>query len=209
MKAEPTPSKYDIILLQRYEQGVGGKFQKMADVSKIRKFKDAADYTRNFIVQEEIDKYLPGGRHFIDEAEINRCITDVAEKPVDPARVREIIAKSESTCETLLPEETAVLMSASSDPALFEEMCAAAGRIKKKVYDNRIVVFAPLYMSNLCVNGCRYCGFREGNDQQKRRVLTMDELKEEIDRSTSSPDASATSDSSPSTASIRRHRPST
>jgi hypothetical protein len=54
MKAEPTPSKYDIILLQRYEQGVGGKFQKMADGSKIRKFKDAADYTRNFIVQEEI-----------------------------------------------------------------------------------------------------------------------------------------------------------
>ena len=181
MKAEPTPSKYGIIHSQRYEQGVGGKFQKMADVSKIRKFKDAADYTRNFIVQEEIDKYLPGGRHFIDEAEINRCITDVAEKPVDPARVREIIAKSESTCETLLPEETAVLMSASSDPALFEEMRAAADRIKHKVYDNRIVMFAPLYMSNLCVNGCKYCGFREGNDQQKRRVLTMDELKEEID----------------------------
>ena len=153
----------------------------MADVSKIRKFKDADDYRRNFVVQEEIDKYLPGGRHFIDEAEINRCITEVAEKPADPVRVREIIAKSESTCETLLPEETAVLMSASSDPAIFEEMRAAADRIKHKVYDNRIVMFAPLYMSNLCVNGCKYCGFREGNSAQKRRVLTMDELKEEID----------------------------
>ena len=43
----------------------------MADVSKIRKFKDAGDYTRNFVVQSEIDKYLPGGRHFIDDAEIN------------------------------------------------------------------------------------------------------------------------------------------
>ena len=152
----------------------------MADVSKIRKFKDADDYRRNFVVQEEIDKYLPGGRHFIDEAEINRCIAEVAEKPADPARVREIIAKSESTCETLLPEETAVLMSVT-DPALFEEMRAAADRIKHKVYDNRIVMFAPLYMSNLCVNGCKYCGFREGNAAQKRRVLTMDELKAEVD----------------------------
>ena len=53
--------------------------------------------------------------------------------------------KSESTCETLLPEETAVLMSAVHDPELFAEMSAAADRIKKKVYDNRIVVFAPLY----------------------------------------------------------------
>ena len=60
-------------------------------------------------------------------------------------------------------------------------MRAAADRIKHKVYDNRIVMFAPLYMSNLCVNGCKYCGFREGNAEQKRRVLTMDELKEEID----------------------------
>ena len=116
----------------------------MADVSSIRKFRDAADYTKNFIVQGEIDKYLPGGRHFIDEARIGKCIAEIAENPADPVRVREIIAKSESACETLQPEETAVLMSASADPALFAEMKAAALRIKRKVYDNRIVVFAPL-----------------------------------------------------------------
>ena len=152
----------------------------MADCSKIRKFKDADDYRKNFIVQGEIDKYLPGGKHFIDEALISKLIADTDGKEPDPVRVREIIAKSESTCETLHPEETAVLMQVK-DPVLLEEMRAAADRIKHKVYDNRIVVFAPLYMSNLCVNGCKYCGFREGNDQQKRRVLTMDELKEEID----------------------------
>ena len=153
----------------------------MADCSGIRKFKDADDYRRNFVVREEVERYLPGGRHFIDEARISRCIDEIAAKPADPARVREIIAKAEASCETLQPEETAALMAASADPALFEEMRAAADRIKHKVYDNRIVVFAPLYMSNLCVNGCRYCGFREGNGEQKRRVLTMDELKEEID----------------------------
>ncbi len=152
----------------------------MVDTSGIRKFADAADYRKRFVIQEEIDKYLPGGRHFIDENRINALIAATDGKPADPVRVREIIAKSESACETLEPEETAVLMQVT-DPALFEEMRAAADRIKHKVYDNRIVMFAPLYMSNLCVNGCRYCGFREGNSLQKRRVLTMDELKEEID----------------------------
>lgn len=152
----------------------------MADCSTIRSFRDAADYTKNFIVQSEIDKYLPGGKHFVDEAEIDRLIAEIDAKPADPVRVREIIAKSASTCETLLPAETAELMRVT-DPGLFEEMRAAADRIKHKVYDNRIVMFAPLYMSSLCVNGCRYCGFREGNALQKRRVLTMDELREEID----------------------------
>ena len=151
-----------------------------ADCSSIRKFADAADYTRRFVVREQIDKYLPGGRHFIDDALITRLVAKCDAEPPDPVRVREILAKSESTCETLLPEETAELMKVT-DPALFEEMRAAADRIKHKVYDNRIVVFAPLYMSNLCVNGCRYCGFREGNSDQRRRVLTMDELKEELD----------------------------
>lgn len=152
----------------------------MADVSSIRKFSSAADYTKNFIVQSEIDKYLPGGKHFVDDGLINRLISDIEHKPADPVRVREIIAKSESSCESLTPAETAVLMQVT-DPDLFEEMRAAADRIKHKVYDNRIVVFAPIYIANLCVNGCKYCGFRNGNELQQRKVLTMDELREELD----------------------------
>ena len=152
----------------------------MADTSSIRKFKSAEEYTKNFIIRDEINKYLPGGKHFIDDDYIKRTIAEAESGAPDKVKIREIIAKSESTCETLLPEETAALMQVT-DPELFEEMRAAADRIKHKVYDNRIVMFAPLYMSNLCVNGCRYCGFREGNSLQKRRVLTMDELKEEVD----------------------------
>jgi len=152
----------------------------MADFRSIRKFETAEDYRKNFIVQAEIDKYLPGGKHFIDDAKINTLLESMDEEgEPDPAQVREIIAKSESTRETLTPDETCVLMRVK-DPDLFREMEAAAERIKKTVYDNRIVVFAPLYMSNLCVNGCKYCGFREGNGEQRRRVLSMDELKEEL-----------------------------
>ena len=151
----------------------------MSNKYNIRQFKDAADYTKNFIVQSEIDRYLPGGRHFIDDDLINRTLAEADAKPVDPVRIREILAKAESTCETLEIAETAALMRVT-DKDLFEEMRATADRIKHKVYDNRIVTFAPIYISNLCVNGCRYCGFRNGNELQKRRVLTMDELKEEV-----------------------------
>ena len=109
----------------------------MADYSGIRKFKDAADYQKNLIIQSEIDRYIPGGRHFIDDALIQRIIAETDGVQPDPVRVREILAKSESTCETLLPEETAVLMQVT-DPALFEEMRATADRIKRKVYDKLI-----------------------------------------------------------------------
>jgi 2-iminoacetate synthase len=152
----------------------------MADCSSIRQFNDVESYRRNFIVRSEIDKFLPGGKHFIDDGEINRLIAKVDSEKLDPVRVREIIARSESTCESLPPEDVACLMQVEGGE-LFEEMREAALRIKKKVYDNRIVMFAPLYMSNLCVNGCKYCGFREGNEKQVRRKLTMDELKQEVD----------------------------
>ena len=152
----------------------------MATVNGIRKFKDEQDYREHFVIQSEIDKYLPGGKHFIDEDLINRTLAEADAAPVDPARIREILARSEETCETLPVEDVAALMRVE-DPGLLEEMRAAADRIKKKVYDNHIVVFAPLYVANLCVNGCRYCGFREGNSLQKRRMLTMDEICEEID----------------------------
>ena len=65
----------------------------MATLNGIRQFKDEQDYREHFIVQKEIDKYLPGGRHFIDDAYISRTLADAEAKPADPARIREIIAK--------------------------------------------------------------------------------------------------------------------
>ena len=60
-------------------------------------------------------------------------------------------------------------------------MRAAALKIKLKVYDNRIVTFAPLYMGNYCVNNCAYCGFKYENITQKRRVLSTDEIRRETE----------------------------
>ncbi len=146
----------------------------------IRQFTDAADYRKRFVIREQIDKYLPGGKHYVDETDIfSKLSTAEAAYANDPVRIREILAKSRAI-ETLLPEETATLIQVT-DPALLDEMETTALTVKKSVYDNRIVMFAPLYMSNLCVNRCVYCGFRCGNEDQKRRMLTMDEVRQEID----------------------------
>ena len=146
----------------------------------VRRFENAADYCKRFIIREQIDKYLPNGKHFIDDGEIFSRLANAAAAPANGAiRVREILAKSRAI-ETLLPEETATLIHVT-DPDLLLEMEETALAVKRSVYDNRIVMFAPLYMSNLCVNRCTYCGFRSGNEHQKRRLLSMDEVREEID----------------------------
>jgi len=146
----------------------------------IRRFENAADYRKRFVIKEQIDKYFPNGKHFIDETEIFSALDMAKKKPAnDPVRIREILAKSRRI-ETLQLAETADLLQVT-DPELLAEMGEAALSIKKSVYDNRIVMFAPLYMSNLCVNRCTYCGFRCENDQQKRRMLSMDEVNQEIE----------------------------
>ncbi len=144
----------------------------------IRTFDSAADYTRRVIRPEQIGRYFRDGGHFIDGQAIEHVLAEAAAHPNDRGRVRDILAKS-SAIETLLPEETAVLLHVT-DPDLMAEMEETAFRVKTAVYDNRIVTFAPLYMSNLCVNRCAYCGFKADNSDQVRRMLSMEEVREEI-----------------------------
>ncbi len=146
--------------------------------SAIRTFSGARDYVRRFIQPEQIYRYLPESGHYIDADAIGRALAAAAAKPDDAGRVREILAKS-AAIETLLPEETAVLLHVT-DPGLRAEMEETAVRVKHAVYDNRIVTFAPLYVSNLCVNRCAYCGFRADNASQVRRRLGMDEVRDEV-----------------------------
>lgn len=139
----------------------------------------AEEYKKTYIRQDQIDPYLPGGRHFIDEAAIHQALQKAAEKGEDPAYVREILAKS-LDIQTLTIGELAALMQVRS-PELWKEMEQTALAAKHKVYDNRVVMFAPLYLSNLCVNRCAYCGFSDGNAAQRRRVLLPEEMEKEID----------------------------
>ncbi len=113
---------------------------------------------------------------FISEDEIWDTINKTSS---DAEKVRAIIKKSLAKNRLNL-EETAVLINAT-DPELVEEIKEGARQLKKNVYGNRIVLFAPLYVGNLCTNNCEYCGFRTSNKDQKRTTLGHDELVEEVE----------------------------
>ncbi len=129
------------------------------------------------IKQEEIDRYCNNGKDFIDDELIKKQIRENTNP--DKAKIRDIIKKAVSI-QTLSPEETACLLNVL-DNDLWEEIFEAGAKIKKKVYDNRIVTFAPLYCSNLCVNNCLYCGFRKDNIKEERRILSLEEVKHEAE----------------------------
>jgi len=135
------------------------------------------EWIKQVIKNDEIDKYLIDGEDFINEQEIENHLNN--NRKSDKQQIRDIIQKS-LRIERLEPAETAALLQVE-DPELWEEMYAAGLEVKRKVYDNRIVFFAPLYCSNLCVNNCAYCGFRYDNKEERRRILTMDEVRQETE----------------------------
>jgi 2-iminoacetate synthase len=90
------------------------------------------------------------------------------------SHVKEIIAKSLDKNRLTL-EETAILINAT-DPELVEEIKQGAKDLKQKVYGQRIVLFAPLYVGNLCINNCAYCGYKASNKLMKRITLTNEDL---------------------------------
>ena len=138
-------------------------------------YSSVADWVKNQVKQEEIDKYLENGHDFIDDAKIKRLIAEKTD--CSKERLRDILAKAHDI--NLMDDEDVAYLVNIKDPEMRQEVFKAAEEIKNKVYDNRIVTFAPLYLSSKCVNGCRYCGFRADNGQQVRRVLTQEEVEAE------------------------------
>ena len=113
---------------------------------------------------------------FIDPVEIWNLLNNV--KP-ERSHVREVIAKSLDK-QRLTLEETAVLVNAVG-AGLMDEIKEGARELKQKVYGNRIVLFAPLYIGNRCTNNCQYCGFRVSNRDAVRKTLTDDEIVKEVE----------------------------
>ena len=116
--------------------------------------------------------------YFLDENIINQIISDAEKKSEDSEIVREILKKAEKA-EGISDEEAAILLSIK-DENLLEEMYAVSKKIKEKIYGKRIVMFAPLYISNYCVNNCRYCGYKHCNDELFRKKLNSEELIAEV-----------------------------
>jgi 2-iminoacetate synthase len=96
----------------------------------------------------------------------------------DQVQIKEILAKA-SEAHGLNLHDVAALTTIQS-PELAEELFTTAKKIKEQIYGNRLVLFAPLYISNLCTNECLYCAFRATNKAIQRRSLTQAEISNEV-----------------------------
>lgn len=112
---------------------------------------------------------------FIDEQLIHDLLEKAQSAPKNEAR--QIIQKA-IRAEGLTPSETAVLLQCD-DPEVKNLLFAAAHEVKLKIYGKRLVFFAPLYISNYCINNCTYCGYRRSNTIVRRR-LDFHEIENEI-----------------------------
>lgn len=119
---------------------------------------------------------VPNCSVIIDENRIAKTITEGTRH--DASAVREVLKKA-LELHGLEERDVATLM-AVSDPELLGELFAAARRVKDEIYGRRLVLFAPLYVSNMCANECTYCAFRARNNEIRRRALDQDEIAREV-----------------------------
>jgi len=94
------------------------------------------------------------------------------------ALIKDILSKAKE-CHGLNHREASVLL-ACQDPEIEAEIFTLAEQIKKDFYGNRIVIFAPLYLSNYCVNGCVYCPYHLRNKHIARKKLTQEDIVREV-----------------------------
>ena len=115
---------------------------------------------------------------FIHDGEIRATLEWAREHRNDRALIEEILAKAEEG-KGISHREAAVLIEVE-DKEIEERIFAIARKLKEQIYGNRIVMFAPLYLSNHCVNGCVYCPYHAKNKTIPRRKLTQEEIRREV-----------------------------
>lgn len=115
---------------------------------------------------------------FIDDQEILDTLAYADAHKNDRELIKSIIEKAKEI-KGLSHREASVLLSCEEED-LNEEVCQLAMEIKEKFYGNRIVMFAPLYLANQCVNGCVYCPYHYKNKHIRRKKLSQEEIKEEV-----------------------------
>lgn len=115
---------------------------------------------------------------FINDEEILECL-DYAKKNKDNTELLTEILNKAKEAKGISHREAAVLLECDI-PEINDEIKKLAVEIKEKFYGRRIVMFAPLYLSNYCVNGCTYCPYHQKNKRIPRKKLTQAEIKNEV-----------------------------
>ena len=127
---------------------------------------------------EKYDLMSGKAQSFINPAEINRTLAYAKKYGNDASMVRFILDKAREK-KGLTHTEAAVLL-LNEDPKVAAEIGTLAEEVKEAYYGNRIVLFAPLYLSNYCVNGCTYCPYHSQNKHIFRKKMTQEEIKAEV-----------------------------
>ena len=120
----------------------------------------------------------PHAEDFIDDAEILETLDYAQKHKSDRALIESLLEKA-ALYKGLSHREAAVLLECDI-PDLNEKMKSLAREIKQKFYGNRVVLFAPLYLSNYCINGCTYCPYHAKNKHIPRKKLTQEEIRAEV-----------------------------
>ncbi|MBS5344169.1 MAG: [FeFe] hydrogenase H-cluster radical SAM maturase HydG [Clostridium sp.] len=115
---------------------------------------------------------------FIDDKEILDTIAYAKQNKSNRELIEQLINRAKD-CKGLTHREAAVLLECDQAD-LNQQMFHLAKQIKQKLYGNRIVMFAPLYLSNYCVNGCTYCPYHYKNKTICRKKLTQEEIRREV-----------------------------
>ncbi len=115
---------------------------------------------------------------FIDDAEIRNSL-EYAEKNKGNKELIDSILKKAWEMKGISHQEAAVLLECELEEENLEIQMLAK-EIKRRFYGNRIVMFAPLYLSNYCVNGCTYCPYHHCNEHIRRKKLSQEEIRQEV-----------------------------
>ncbi len=124
------------------------------------------------------DPKSPHAEEFIHHGEIMDTLAYAEENKSNRALIEGLLNRAVD-CKGLSHREAAVLL-ACDLPDLNEKMFSLAKKIKEELYGQRIVLFAPLYLSNYCVNACVYCPYHAKNKNIRRKKLTQDEIRREV-----------------------------
>lgn len=125
--------------------------------------------------------YDPKSLHaeqFIDNDEVLASLEYADRYCNDPAEIDRIIEKAK-LCKGLTHREASALL-ACTLPDKVQAIFELAEKVKKEFYGNRIVLFAPLYLSNYCINSCVYCPYHRQNKHMPRKKLTQEEIAKEV-----------------------------
>lgn len=115
---------------------------------------------------------------FIADSEVRSTLEYARENSGNRALVESVLEKARAF-KGLTHREAALLLECD-DPAVTEKIFALANEIKHRFYGNRIVMFAPLYLSNYCINGCVYCPYHAKNRNITRKKLSQEEIRREV-----------------------------